>query len=124
MSNPTKEQIDEADCVCFGMDRDDGLHESHCPVYRRRTSKTDIVSQLRGDALGHRHYGRDWSAKLLERAAKEIERLRPMAESWQSYEVAEERKADYKIMLEAVRWKHNRWVAAGGIAIDVRGKKS
>ncbi len=31
---------------------------------------------------------------------------------------------DFCIMLEAVRWKNNRWVAARGIAIDVRGKKS
>lgn len=35
----TKEQIDDGDCNCRGMDRDDGLHEATCPVYRRRTSK-------------------------------------------------------------------------------------
>ena len=35
------------DCCCLGMDRDDGLHESHCPVYRRKAS---LSSKQRGDS--------------------------------------------------------------------------
>jgi|HubBroStandDraft_1064217.scaffolds.fasta_scaffold2126244_2 hypothetical protein len=36
----------------------------------------DLVSKLKGDAAMHRHYGRDWSAALIDEAVAEIERLR------------------------------------------------
>jgi len=68
------------------------------------TSKTvtqDLVGQLRGDAAMHRHYGRDWSAELLERAAKEIETLRSPVETtgWHGVEtLVKQRNAAYRAL--------------------------
>lgn len=41
-----------------------------------------------------------------------------------SDQYAAQLERDFAIMFEAMRWKNNRWVAARGIAIDVRGKKA
>jgi len=46
--NPTKDQnIEDGDCVCLGMDRDDGLHEKHCPIFKRRVTQAPTSNTSR-----------------------------------------------------------------------------
>lgn len=51
------------------------LFPSTAPEPPQPGAKTELVSQLRGDAAMHRHYGRDWSAELMDKAAAEIEHM-------------------------------------------------